>query len=253
MSKQLIKQEPYSQIQISVLDPLTVIEDVLKQLKTVSIMYGYKMPEEVNRDSKEPIATNLAKFVINNFGSLEINEIESAFEMASTGKLNVNIESYGKILIIPILSNVLQAYRTKRNIKRSQKPKETHPDERELNRLNCLAVLQWLVELEVKEKLHVKHYETVNRFIYKFTDEEKRKVWAEELKKEEIRISNLASSGKYNRIEIMEFKNNKVKESGNNTQIRLVTEYVRSNDIDYKLIESKINKHYGQVINNNLK
>lgn len=242
------KLNPYSNNQISVLNPLSVVKDVLKQLKTVSIMYGYKMPEEITigEKNKEPIATNLAEFVVNNFGSLEIREIEKAFTMASTGKLNVNIDSYGKILIIPILSKVLQAYRAKRNIKRSQQPKETILSQQEKNRLNCNAVLSWLSELETIENLTVQHYNVVDNFIHKFGDDLKKRVYLEELEKENFSIEHKKNDVRLGLLKLSDMPSSGKGSAIINSKIRLVTEFLKLKEIkiDYTTIETKIKEHY---------
>lgn len=217
-------------------DPRRVINEVAYSLAKVSKLYGYKLPGPREAEA-------LTKLVINNFAFLAPSEIEKAFEMVATNKLNINIEAYGRILVVPIITKVLTAYRVHKN-KLNQVDEDRGLKGDELRLANINARLLFLDQLkDDSNQIRLSHYNLIDQYIERFPSELKIDTYNEEIKKEIIRLKSLKPNSRSESLAIRSILNdNSMIDSTAkiNAKVRLAKEYVFGSVIDYNDVRDKI-------------
>jgi len=209
------------------------IEKVSFYLHRITKLYGYKMPDPA-------VALELVKVIINDLGFIQPKELELAFKMVALEKLpNINIESYGKTLTVPMIAKVVKAYRKQVNLNTKHKKKQLSKAEKEV--LNKKALLTWLSELETKP-LNFLHYNLIDKYIYKFPDELKIRVYQEELENEKKHLENKKATSRQEAISIRIALggNQLVVAAKTNARARLAREYVAEEIINYPEAERRI-------------
>lgn len=218
-------------------DPAKMINEVAYNLDKVSKLYGYKLPGPQE-------AKSLVEFVVKNFAFLSPNDIQKAFEMVALNKLNVEIEAYGRILVVPIITKVLRAFQIHKNkLNQVDEDRGLKGEERiQANKEARLFLLNQMKEVDLKVRLS--HYNLIDQYIERFPTELKVETYQEEIQKEKSRLKALKPVTRAESISIRNLltDNQMIDSTAKiNAQIRLANEYIFGSEIDFEEIERRIN------------
>ena len=181
-----------------------------KILRLANSYTGANFSEPPTKD-QVVILKACSSFVIQNFSSLSIGELDDAFSLATSGKLGeMNIEAYHGKFTVQMLGKVLRAYTSKRNgvlskyddivmIDQKKTSEEDKAKKIEQARLNVLseyekvkASFEETGDLEVLESNVYSYWGKilVDAKIIKFTHEEKKELVEEAKDLVKIELSN---------------------------------------------------------------
>lgn len=202
---------------------------VLRTLQVISDSYGFK---RLSYEKGKPIPESsklILTYIIRNFRNVDIKE---AFEYATISGVNLN--SYGQILTITMLGQVLGNYRDYQRQERVRKPEKLNKSlpSGEVRKLNIDANLKTLNEiLEPKTIIKTIHYRLIDGFIETFSDKMKVDTYKEILNAYKQDLSNRVarSQKEYKTLSELRKESNVIIEAKKRAQIKLAKEWIEEN------------------------
>jgi len=212
----------------------TITEPGKKELRRILVGIGASFCGMDTAKTLSMTWDSCVTLILNNYKEIGINEIEQAFLLCSTGKLDVDISAYYGRFTVAMLGKVLTAYQEKirssvmNEIKQAKILQQKKNEEEYAKQKNIVAQEEWLAEFNDIENFNYPYFNAIPFYkvdywytlIEKLSKEEKERIflYAVEWKTQQLKneFENNISKGNSGKAKEIQLEINKLKPSEKN-------------------------------------